>query len=119
MIQVLGTHILLEFSGCAFALLDDLSGIEKALLSAAAAAETTVLESHFHRFEPQGVTGILLVSESHFSIHTWPELGYAAIDFFSCSPKTRFDAARHVLEQALAPRRVSHRIFERGPETTD
>ena len=118
MIQVLGTHILLEFSGCAFALLDDLAGIEKALLSAAAAAETTVLESHFHRFEPQGVTGILLVSESHFSIHTWPELGYAAIDFFSCSPKTRFDAARQVLEKALAPRHVSQRTFERGPEAT-
>ncbi|HOG65545.1 MAG TPA: adenosylmethionine decarboxylase [Spirochaetota bacterium] len=116
MAQTLGTHLLLEFSGCPFALLDDPATVERALLAAAAAAGTTVLEAHFHRFQPQGVTGILLVSESHLSIHTWPELGYAAVDFFSCSPKTRFAAAEQVLQQAFTPARIARQVVERGPE---
>jgi len=54
---------------------------------AAQAINATVLSGHFHQFEPHGVSGVLVISESHFAVHTWPELGYAAIDLFTCGEK--------------------------------
>ncbi|KAG8466834.1 hypothetical protein KFE25_008213 [Diacronema lutheri] len=79
-----GTHLVLEIWGVDARALDDRRALEHALRDASRAAGLTVLEAAFHRFEPQGVTGVLVLSESHISVHTWPELGYAAIDLFSC-----------------------------------
>lgn len=82
--QRVGTHLVLEIWGVDAGRLDDRHGLERVLREASAAAGLTVLEAAFHRFEPQGVTGVLVLSESHVSVHTWPELGYAAVDLFSC-----------------------------------
>jgi S-adenosylmethionine decarboxylase proenzyme len=78
----LGRHIIADFFGSEN--LNDQAYIKKTLFEAAKAAKATVLGSKFHRFSPQGVTGYLLLAESHISIHTWPEHGYAAVDVFTC-----------------------------------
>ncbi len=83
--NALGTHLLVELRDCNSQYLDDLSYIRESLLDAAKEVGATVLSDTFHDFEPQGVTGIVAIAESHLSIHTWPEFGYAALDIFTCS----------------------------------
>ncbi|MFK8057263.1 MAG: adenosylmethionine decarboxylase [Saprospiraceae bacterium] len=92
--QGLGTQFALEITGCTAEALATVAGVEKTMRLAAEAIGATVLSGHFHQFEPHGVSGVLVISESHFAIHTWPELGYAAIDLFTCGDKRlRPDAA--------------------------
>lgn len=91
-----GTHLVLEIWGVAARALDDRDGLERALHAASEAAGLTVLEAAFHRFDPQGVTGVLVLSESHISVHTWPELGYAAIDLFSCGRRRELPCSESV-----------------------
>jgi S-adenosylmethionine decarboxylase proenzyme len=79
-----GRHLLVEYTGCDASVLDDLKRIEALMNEAARAAQTNIVASVFQPFEPQGVTGVVVVEESHLSIHTWPECGYAAVDFFTC-----------------------------------
>lgn len=79
-----GTHLLLEMHGCDCALLDDLNHISQLMRRASSAAGATVLAHASHQYSPQGVSLVLTLAESHFSIHTWPEVGYAAIDFYTC-----------------------------------
>ncbi|MCI0845860.1 MAG: adenosylmethionine decarboxylase [Chloroflexi bacterium] len=82
--NVLGLHLLLELRDCNSGLLNDLNHIRLAMLRAAEDAGAHVIGESFHQFSPQGVTGILAIAESHISIHTWPEYGYAAADIFTC-----------------------------------
>ena len=82
--NVLGLHLLLELRDCNSGLLDDLNHIRLAMLRAAQDAGAHVIGESFHQLSPQGVTGILAIAESHISIHTWPEYGYAAADIFTC-----------------------------------
>jgi S-adenosylmethionine decarboxylase len=78
-----GTHLLIEFWQASN--LDNVSAIDAALREAALTAGATVLHSHFHHFSPNGgVSGVVVLAESHISIHTWPEKGYAALDIFMC-----------------------------------
>lgn len=83
--NVLGTHILLELKDCDRELLNDLSLVKDALISAANEVGAKILGESFHKFHPQGVTGVLPIAESHLCVHTWPEHGYAAVDVFTCS----------------------------------
>jgi len=118
-----GEHLLLDLYGVAPALLRDAKALEAALREAAAALGATILHAHLHRFdslrvgaptgEQGGVTGVLLLAESHLSIHTWPEHGFAAIDAFMCGTGTTH-GARAVFERALAPERVDVRVAQRG-----
>lgn len=84
----LGTHIVCELSGCDPATLTDVDAVRDMMTGAALAARATVMEVAFHRFDPQGVSGVVVLAESHISIHTWPELGYAAMDFYTCGEHT-------------------------------
>ena len=86
-ISTQGEHCLLELSQCAVAKLQDLEGIRRALLAAAEAAGSHVLEVSLHRFTPQGVSGVAVIEESHISVHTWPECAYAAVDFYTCGSR--------------------------------
>jgi S-adenosylmethionine decarboxylase len=79
-----GTHLLVEIRGAERGLLDDAKLIEQLLIEAATRASARVIQAAFHRFQPEGVTGFLLLEESHLSIHTWPGQGYAAVDFYTC-----------------------------------
>jgi S-adenosylmethionine decarboxylase len=98
--QGLGTQFALELTGCQSEALETVAGVEKIMRLAAAAIGATVLSGHFHQFEPHGVSGVLVISESHFAIHTWPELGYAAIDLFTCGEeRLTLDAALPIFEK--------------------
>lgn len=82
--QALGRHILCEAYGCDPGLLNDRKVVEQIMVDAALLTGAEVREVAFHKFSPQGVSGVVVISESHLAIHTWPELGYAAIDVFTC-----------------------------------
>jgi S-adenosylmethionine decarboxylase len=82
-LKQLGKHIILELWGCEKEALDDQPGIEKMLIDAVKACGATLICVKTHKFSPQGVTGVAVLAESHISIHTWPELGYAAMDLFT------------------------------------
>ncbi|MCL6558788.1 MAG: adenosylmethionine decarboxylase [Firmicutes bacterium] len=83
----LGRHVLAEIYGCDFDTLNDIKLVEKIMVNAALEAGAEIRESVFHQFSPQGVSGVVVISESHLAIHTWPELGYAAVDVFTCGEK--------------------------------
>ena len=99
--NVLGTHVLLELRDCDSQLLNDLRYIREELLSVANQVGAHVVGESFHQFTPQGVTGILSIAESHISIHTWPELGYAAADIFTCGDQNMPDRAAESIIAAL------------------
>ncbi len=83
-VKTLGRHLIAEFYGCELAVIDDVALIEQVMHDAAKAVGATVMGSAFHRYAPQGVSGTLLIAESHLSIHTWPEHRYVAADIFTC-----------------------------------
>ena len=112
--STLGTHCILELYGCKPALLDDPQFIERSLREAASRTGSELLGDIHHRFEPQGVTAVGLLAESHLSIHTWPEAGYAAVDIFTCGSSCDPRAACTYLEQVLFARESELRIIERG-----
>ncbi|MGE5422329.1 MAG: adenosylmethionine decarboxylase [Ignavibacteriales bacterium] len=98
--QSLGRHILAEIYGCSFNILNDLAKVEETMINAALEAGAEVREFVFHKFSPQGVSGVVVISESHLAIHTWPELGYAAVDVFTCGDRVDpWDACNYLVEQ--------------------
>lgn len=107
-----GVHVLLDFWGARP--LDDIEHAERALRQAADAAGATVLHVHVHRFvSTGGISGVAVLAESHVSIHTWPEQGYAALDIFLCG-KCDIEAAVAALRSALTPSKSRIRTFRRG-----
>lgn len=82
--KTLGTHLLCELTGCSSVKLSGVEWVKKEIYAAAFAAKATVLHGYFHQFAPTGVSGMLCLAESHISIHTWPETGYAAVDIYTC-----------------------------------
>jgi S-adenosylmethionine decarboxylase len=82
-----GKHFIVELSECSLEVLNDLSKVKEILSQAAVNANTEVKELAFHHFYPQGVSGVVVIAESHISIHTWPENGYAALDIYTCGDK--------------------------------
>lgn len=112
--RAIGQHLLADFYGVPAPLLSDAEHVRAQLLSAAAALHVTVLGAHLHHFgEGLGVTGVLLLAESHMSIHTWPESGYAALDVFTCGP-TAPEAAVDVLVRGWNPARLHTQTLPRG-----
>lgn len=109
-----GTHSLIDLYGISVELACDVARIQQILLQAAQVANATVLQHHLHSFgEHQGVTGVLLLSESHMSIHTWPEYQFAAIDIFMCG-EHRMEAAVHYLKTAFNPQSAVIHTQQRG-----
>ncbi len=109
----LAVHLLIDFHGVAPALADDVALLERALLAAAEAARCGVLGVVRKKFEPQGASVVVLVSESHLSAHSWPEHGYVAFDVFTCGD-TLQAAAVEVLRAHLHPASVEVRTMHRG-----
>ena len=79
-----GTHLLVEYHGCNKERLDDKEFLEQLFEDAAKATGANVVATVFHRYSPQGVSGVVVIEESHLSLHTWPEYGYAAVDIYTC-----------------------------------
>ena len=80
----LGVQLLAEFWECDTERIDNPAQIEQVMRDAARVAGAEIIGSMFHEFEPQGVSGVVVISESHLTIHTWPEMSYAAVDIFTC-----------------------------------
>lgn len=104
--QTLGYHIFADISGVPFHVLNDLEYLKDLFKAAAEKAKVTILADPSHQFEPQGVTIGLLLSESHLTIHTWPELSSACIDFFTCGPKDNARTGMKFLLEELKPTAV-------------
>jgi len=101
--NALGRHILAEVHGCDTNILNDHVAVEQIMVSAALKAGAEVREVAFHKFSPQGVSGVVVISESHLAVHTWPELGYAAVDVFTCGDSVNpWDACNYIVEQFRA-----------------
>ncbi len=111
----LGRHLLAEFAGCDPAKLSDLGHITSAMLAAATASGATIITHNFHHFTPLGVSGAVIIAESHLAIHTWPEHRYAAVDFFTCVDRVEPRKALEALKQALGAGDLEVLEFERGP----
>ncbi len=114
MCDALGRHVLLELSGCPFTLLNDIGFIRRSFFEAARRAEVTVLSENFNIFNPQGVSGVLVIAESHMSVHTWPEYGYAAIDVFTCGDNALPDRAVEFLTGVFRPSESRSYVIRRG-----
>jgi len=107
-------HTLLEFHGCDPAQLRHARKVRVLMREAVLRGRGTIVKSLFHNFSPFGVSGVIVITESHVTIHTWPEHNYAAVDIFSCSEKLDHKAIRQRLRETLLARRVSARSFSRG-----
>ena len=108
-------HLLLELYRCDYEKLNDESFLRCALNKAAKLAKATVLNLISNKFEPQGVTAIALLAESHISIHTWPESNYSAVDIFTCGQNMLPELASQYLIEALKAEEHSLRVIQRNP----
>lgn len=111
--QQVGKHYLIEVIDCDPDKIKFVANVRTAMLCAAEKSNSTILKYFFHQFEPIGVSGILLIAESHLSIHTWPEKKYAAIDIFTCG-KMDIKAAIDELEKDFNAKKVTYKIIPRG-----
>ena len=111
-VRYAGTHLLIDLWGASG--LDDIANVERALRGAAAAAGATILNVDLHCFEPNGgISGVVVLAESHISIHTWPERGFAALDVFMCGDCNPYDGIP-VLKEAFRPEKVQLAEHKRG-----
>jgi S-adenosylmethionine decarboxylase len=106
-----GVHLIIDLHGAEG--LDDIDLIDATLRRCVAAARATLLHLHLHHFHPNGVSGVAVLAESHISIHTWPDIGYAALDVFMCG-KAEPDACIPILRQAFKAQRVAVNELLRG-----
>ncbi len=117
--NVLGRHLLCEFYDCPSTILNDAGRVQGYMHRAAAGMGATIVEEVFHTFSPHGVSGVVVIAESHLAIHTWPEYGYAAVDIFTCGPSMEPGRAIEMLAGFLSAGRQSVREIPRGlPEPT-
>jgi len=112
--KALGIHLLIEFADCNRQKIDNLDYLEKVMSQAAEVAGATVLKTAFQDFNPQGVSGVVVIAESHLTIHSWPEHGYAAVDIFTCGSKVNPWNAAAFLKEELEAGDMKVRFFQRG-----
>ena len=112
--NALGKHILLELKDCNEEALNDLGFLRSTLVEAAKDCGATVLGESFHPFNPHGVSGVVVIAESHLSVHTWPEYGYAAVDIFTCGDSVQPEKAAEVLIGKLGAKNHSLIEIQRG-----
>ena len=107
-----GIHLLAEFWGGK--IIENSKEIEKILIGATKAAENTPLKITIHKFHPQGITGVILLAESHIALHSWPEFNYLAIDIFTCGDKAKPYKALNYLKKVFKPKKVVIKEIKRG-----
>jgi S-adenosylmethionine decarboxylase len=112
-VRCAGVHLIVDLHGAER--LDDIEHIEATLRRCVAASQATLLHIHLHHFQPSGVSGVAVLAESHISIHTWPEAGYAALDVFMCGSANP-DACIPVLREAFSAKRVGVDEILRGKD---
>ncbi|MEW6439670.1 MAG: adenosylmethionine decarboxylase [bacterium] len=112
--QSLGRQLIVELYGCDTTLLDDPSRLEIVLTEAIHRSGATIIRPFFHQFSPHGVSGVIVIAESHVAIHTWPEYGYGAVDIFTCGDQVRLDFIFDHIRTELRAQNVSVMEVQRG-----
>jgi len=113
-LNALGRHLLIELFDCDPDVLNSLEAVRGALVEAAKRAQATIVDVVFHEFNPFGISGVVVIAESHLSIHTWPEYRYAAVDIFSCGEVLQPEVAASYLVEQFAAERTSIVEMQRG-----
>lgn len=113
-LEQLGRHILVEYYNCDKEILNNTELVEKYMNKAAIKSKATIVQSCFHTFNPWGVSGAVIIQESHLTIHTWPEYGYAAVDLFTCGDKVNPWVGFEYLEEVLKSERSESMEVSRG-----
>lgn len=116
--KTLGLQTMLELYGCNSALLDDTEYIRQIMLTAAEKANATIVQQFFHQFSPFGVSGTVVIAESHINIHTWPEHRFTAIDLFTCGTDMNISAACDYLTRQLEASEYTIDSLSRGSMAT-
>src|SRR5438105_14400088 len=113
-LNALGRHLLLEMFDCDPDAINSLEAVKGALIEAAKRAQATIVDVVFHEFNPFGISGVVVIAESHLSIHTWPEYRYAAVDVFSCGEVLQPEIAVNYLVEQFGAERASVVEMQRG-----
>lgn len=112
--KYLGFHTIIDFYDCNEEVLNDVNKVREIMLNALKMADIPFLEDKFHEFTPQGLTGVIFLRESHFSVHTWPEHRFAALDLFTCGENLDLSKAYTYLKNEFGAQRMSLFRVERG-----
>ncbi|WP_036036686.1 adenosylmethionine decarboxylase [Leptospira mayottensis] len=112
--NALGKHVIAEFYDCDYEIINNHELVEDIMLKSVDLSGATTIKSVFHRFSPYGVSGVVVVSESHFAIHTWPEYGYCAVDVFTCGDLIDNQAALDYLKEKFGSKNISVVEMKRG-----
>lgn len=116
--ESLGTQILVELYNCNADKINDVEFIESAMLSATQNSGATIISHNFHKFNPHGVSGVVVIAESHVSIHSWPEYDYAAVDIFICGESIDPRSIQADLKEAFESKNISSKEMKRGMFST-
>jgi S-adenosylmethionine decarboxylase len=114
-----GRHLILDLYDCDREILNDYEGLEELLLTALQMANATILRIIGEQFKPQGVTLLALLTESHASVHTWPEIGYCAIDLYTCGDTTQTHKAAEFLKHKLKSKQAEQKELVRSITPTN
>jgi S-adenosylmethionine decarboxylase len=109
-----GRHLILDLYDCNQEILDDYDELQRLLEASLVMAKATILRIFGERFQPQGVTLLALLAESHASLHSWPELGYCAIDLYTCGETTQTHRAAEFLKKKLEAKTVEQKELVRS-----
>jgi S-adenosylmethionine decarboxylase proenzyme len=112
--ECIGQQIVLDLYECETERFDDIEWVQKTLVEAAERARATIVQTIFHKFAPWGISGVVVIAESHISIHTWPERRYAAVDVFTCGPVLDLERAVAHLVHTFRCKHPHLRRIERG-----
>ena len=112
--KALGRQILVEFYDCIETNINDVSFIKSSLIKATKASGATIISHNFHKFSPYGVSGVVVIAESHVAIHTWPEYNYAAVDIFTCGDSIDPWIIEEHLKEYFESKNVSSMEMKRG-----
>lgn len=112
--HALGIHLLVELRDCNPKILRDRDMVKNVMVSAAKEAKATIVDVSFHEFNPFGISGMVVIAESHLSIHTWPEYAYAAVDIFTCGDQIKPDIAASYLIKEFECKNASSVEVKRG-----
>lgn len=113
-LHALGIHLLVELRDCNPDILKNLGEVRDSLVTAAKRAKATIIDVSFHEFNPFGISGMVIIAESHLSIHTWPEYGYAAVDIFTCGDTIKPEVAAEYLIKRFESKNPSIVEMKRG-----
>ena len=109
---------MVELYNCDGKILNDVHKVETIMVDAAKHAHARIVDVVFHTFNPHGISGVIVIAESHLAIHIWPENRYAAVDVFTCGENVRMDVASAYLEREFRARHAVQRRFSRGERAT-